>query len=135
MGMLAAVEAWVTRDHAAEWKDWLTLLENISKLVAGVPSVTTSVEERTGLSNHSPVLTISWDPAVLHISGEAVAEDFARSRPRIAVGSGDEEGTACIRITPSQMQPGDDAVVADRVQRILSEPRSPTSTALQAADW
>ena len=23
LGMLAAVEAWVKRDHAAEWKTWL----------------------------------------------------------------------------------------------------------------
>ena len=31
MGMLAAVEAWTKRDHAAEWKTWLGYLDNISK--------------------------------------------------------------------------------------------------------
>jgi seryl-tRNA(Sec) selenium transferase len=134
MGLLAAVEAWVTRDHAAEWKGWLGLLANISKRVETIDGVTTSVEERTGLSNRSPTLTISWDPAALHITGEEVAEDFARKTPRIAVGSGDEEGvSACIRITPSQMQPGDDAVVAARVHGILSADRSPRSTALKPA--
>ena len=134
MGMLAAVEAWVTRDHAAEWKSWLGLLENISKRVEEISDVTTSVEERTGLSNRSPTLTISWDPTALNITGEEVAEDFARKTPRIAVGSGDEEGSASIRITPSQMQPGDDAVVAERVHRILSGKRRPRSTALKPAD-
>jgi len=134
VGMLAAVEAWTTRDHAGEWRTWLSRLESISKRVAEIPSVTTQVDEPTGLSNRAPALTISWDPAALHITGEEVAEDFARNKPRIAVGSGDEEGRACIRITPSQMQPGNDAVVADRVHGILSEPRSPRSAELRPAD-
>jgi seryl-tRNA(Sec) selenium transferase len=34
LGMLAAVEAWVKRDHAAEWKTWLGWLDTISKRVA-----------------------------------------------------------------------------------------------------
>ena len=32
--MLAAVEAWVKRDHAAEWKTWLSWLDTISKRVS-----------------------------------------------------------------------------------------------------
>src|SRR5262245_19959297 len=31
MGMLAAVEAWVKRDHDGEWKTWLSWLDTISK--------------------------------------------------------------------------------------------------------
>jgi L-seryl-tRNA(Ser) seleniumtransferase len=134
VGMLAAVEAWVTRDHAQEWQTWLSWLENISQRVAGVRSVATQVEEPTGLSNHAPVLTISWDPAALHITGEEVAEDFARNKPRIAVAGADEEGKACIRITPNQMQPGNEATVGDRVQRLLSKHRSPWSSELKPAD-
>ena len=89
LGLLAAVEAWVARDHAAEWKTWLSWLDHISQRVAEIPSVTTRVDEPRGLSNHAPTLTISWDPDTLHITGEEVAENFARSKPRIAVGSGE----------------------------------------------
>ena len=134
MGMVAAVEAWVTRDHDGEWESWLTLLGNISERVADIPSVTTRVEEPTGLNNRAPTLTISWDPETLHITGEEVAEDFARNKPRVAVGSGDGEGRASIRITPSQMQPGNDEIVAERIHRILSEPRNPRSTDLSTAE-
>ncbi|MFH1567653.1 MAG: aminotransferase class V-fold PLP-dependent enzyme [Gemmatimonadota bacterium] len=133
LGMLAAVEAWVTRDHAAEWRTWLTYLETISKRVAGVRSVITRVDEPAALSNRAPTLTVSWDPGVLHISGEEVAEDFARQAPRIAVGSADEDGKASVRITPSQMRPGNDAVVADRLQRILAAPRAPRPAGLEPA--
>src|SRR5204862_1605019 len=63
LGMLAAVEAWVKRDHAGEWKKWLSWLDNISKRVSTIDSVKTAVREPTGLSNRSPELIITWDPA------------------------------------------------------------------------
>lgn len=133
LGMLAAVEMWTQRDHAAEWQRWLDKLDFIAQRVRTIASVETRIEEPTGLSNVAPVLVISWDPAALHITGELVAEDFARKRPRIAVGSQDRDSRAAIRITPSQMQPGDEEVVAARIQEILTAPRSPLITTLAAA--
>jgi D-glucosaminate-6-phosphate ammonia-lyase len=128
MGMLAAVEAWVTRDHAAEWQNWLARLDHIAQRAVQVDGVEAVVEQPSGLGNRSPTLVLSWDPAALHITGEQVAEDFARNRPRIAVGSSDVEGRAGIRITPSQMQPGNEQVVAERIYGILSADRSPQSS-------
>ena len=40
LGMLAAVEAWVKRDHEGEWKTWLSWLDTISKRVATMDGVT-----------------------------------------------------------------------------------------------
>jgi seryl-tRNA(Sec) selenium transferase len=134
MGMLAAVEAWLIRDHAAEWQTWLDRLDFIARRALQVTGVATEVEQPTGLSNRCPRLAISWDPAALHITGEQVAEDFARNKPRIALGSEDTGGRACIRITPSQMQPGDEAVVAERIYQILAEVRSPQPTEPAAAE-
>jgi seryl-tRNA(Sec) selenium transferase len=131
MGMLAAVETWKTRDHAAEWKTWLSWLRTISQRVTTVPGVTTSLFEPTELSNKSPVLNIMWDPAQLNITGEELEEEVARKRPRIALGSKSENGTTAIQITAGQMQPGNDTVVADRLYGILSRRRSP-KTAMTA---
>jgi hypothetical protein len=132
--MLAAVEAWVKRDHAAEWKTWLSWLDTIAKRVSTIDSVKATVREPNGLSNRSPALMISWDPAKLHITDEEVAEDLARKKPRIAVGAGagggrgrsqpDAPATA-ISITAWMMQQGDDKIVADRIYALLSEKRSP----------
>src|SRR5918999_2451535 len=47
LGMLAAVEAWVKRDHAREWKTWLSWLDNIGRRVTTVAGVTTTVREPT----------------------------------------------------------------------------------------
>ena len=139
LGMVAAVEAWVKRDHEAEWKTWLSWLDNISKRVSAIESVTTSVREPTGLSNKSPSLTITWNTARLHITGEEVAEELARTKPRIALGgggggraSGADPGTTSISVTAWMMQPGDDKIVAERIFSVLSAKRGPRSTDMPA---
>src|SRR6476619_350918 len=45
LGMVAAVEAWVKRDHAAEWQTWLGWLDTISKRVMTIDGVKTAVLE------------------------------------------------------------------------------------------
>lgn len=132
MGMLAAVEAWKKRDHAAEWKTWLSWLDHISKKVKAIDGISTSVFETTELSNHSPVLNISWDPNKLHITGEEVAEEFGKTKPRIAIGGNSKDGTTSINITTGQMQPGNEKIVADRIYNFLSEKRSPKSESMTA---
>jgi D-glucosaminate-6-phosphate ammonia-lyase len=136
LGMLAAVEAWVKRDHPGEWKTWLSWLDTISKRLSTIESVKCSVREPTGLSNRSPDLIVTWDPDKLHITGEEVAEIVARSKPRIALGAGGgggrrgsepDPGKTAISITAWMMTPGDDKTVADRLHAVLSEKRSPKS--------
>lgn len=130
MGMLAAVEAWTKRDHAAEWKTWLGYLDTISKQLKTIQGITTSVFEPTELSNRSPVLNVYWDPAKLHITGDELAELVGRSKPRIAIGSDDKPGQSSVQITTGQMQPGDAQVVAARLHEVLSQQRSPKVTTM-----
>jgi seryl-tRNA(Sec) selenium transferase len=135
LGMLAAVEAWVKRDHKAEWNKWLAYLDTISKRLSPIGAVTTSVREPTGLSNRSPALMVSWDPGKLHITGEEVAEIVARTKPRIALGAAGGGGNneappdqTSISITAWMMQPGDDKIVANRLFEILAQKRDPKPT-------
>ena len=132
MGMLAAVEAWAKRDHDGEWQTWLGYLDHIAQQVKQIEGISTEVVEPGGLSNVAPTLQISWDPLALHITGEEVAEDFARNKPRIAVGGSSSEGKTSIGITPNQMQPGEAEIVADRVCAILSDKRSPKPSEMAA---
>ena len=133
LGLLAAVEAWVKRDHDAEWKKWLSYLDTISKRVSTIEGIDTTVREPTGLSNHSPTLVVSWDSAKLHVIGEEVAEELARTKPRIALAGGSfsqnrgepDNGKTSLSVTAWMMQPGDHKVVADRIYEVLSRKRSP----------
>jgi hypothetical protein len=132
MGMVAAVAAWKTRDHSAEWKRWLLWLDNIANVVKKIDGVTTSVHEPEGLDNKSPSLVITWDPLKLNITAEEIAEETGRKKPRIAIGARHDATTTSITITTGQMQPGQDKIVADRIYGILSQVRPPKPTAMVA---
>jgi seryl-tRNA(Sec) selenium transferase len=142
LGMLAAVEAWVKRDHEAEWKKWLGYLDTISNRVSTVQGIAVDVQLPRGLSNKSPALNISWDPAKLHITGEEIAEIVARTKPRIALGANSgfrgrraasDDGRTSIEITAWMMRPGDDRIVAERLFELLSEKRAPKPAPLAPA--
>ena len=136
IGVLAAVEEWVTTDHAKEEETHLLWLENISKRISGIKSVTTAIRKPQGLNNRSSSMTITWDPSVLNITGEEVAEDFARNKPRIAIGAGGRgsvaAGSTSISLNATFMQPGNDKIVADRIYNILSQKHLPKSKEMAA---
>ena len=82
--------------------------------------------EPTGLSNKSPVLTVSWDPSKLNVNGFEVAEELGRSKPRIALANrGEIDGMSTITITTGQIQAGEEKIIADRLYEALSKKRSP----------
>jgi len=125
MGMLAAVEAWKTRDHDAEYRDWEAQLDYISKEVTKVRGVTTHVEEPKGLSNRTPSLRIEWDATQLGITGQEVSKVLMESEPRIALGGASgvrpDRMKSSVTVTPWMMMPGDHKIVASRISSVLSE--------------
>lgn len=126
VGMVAAVEEWLVRDHEAEWKRWLSWLKVISDKVSAINGFSTKIVEPTNLNNKYPVLHIIWDPQKYPVTGYEIAEEVGRSKPRIALGNRDEpDGTTSIQITPGHMQPGEEKIVADRLYEVLSKKRNP----------
>jgi L-seryl-tRNA(Ser) seleniumtransferase len=126
MGMLAAVEAWVKRNHKAEWKEWEGWLETISSSVKRVSGVTTEVLQPSGLSNNAPRLQIQWDGAKLGITGNEVEKLLAEGDPRIILGgsSGNRRASmsSSLTIMPYMMMPGDAKLAADRIHAVLAKP-------------
>ena len=134
IGMLMAVEMWTRRDHKAEWSQWMSWLDDIAKHVSRIDGVTTSVTEATGLSNRTPSLSIRWDATRLGITGAAVARHLMETEPRIATPGGrDRDGLTSISITPYQMSPGDEKIVAARIYATLSNPPAQPAAAPAAA--
>jgi D-glucosaminate-6-phosphate ammonia-lyase len=127
MGMLAAVEMWVKRDHDAEWKLWESWLGTISDSVKRIDGVTTRVNQpREGLSNRTPSLSIQWDGAKLGITGSEVAKLVLDTEPRIVLASGN--GTrpnamaSSVSVVPYMLIAGDEKAIADRLYQVLSKP-------------
>ena len=115
MGLLAAVEQWVARDHKAEWKEWERRLGVITEAVKDVDTVTTSIRE-PGRSNVAPVLEINWDAEAVGINGTEVADQLTAGEPRIEL-NGNADG---ISIMPYMMEEGEDKIVAARLGTILN---------------
>jgi L-seryl-tRNA(Ser) seleniumtransferase len=122
MGMLTAVEMWMTRDHEAEWAEWSSWLQTIADRLSTLEGVETSVVQPIGLSNRTPTLSVKWDAARLGITGTEVSEALFEGDPRVALapeGAGEDTG---LTINPYMMSPGDDEVVADALHGILASP-------------
>jgi len=126
MGMLAAVEMWVKRDHQAEWAQWESWLNVIGTRVTTVAGVTTEIVQPEDLSNHAPQLRIRWDGAKLGITGKEVEERLLNGKPRIVVGG--SSGTrpdamaSSLTVMPYMMQPDDHKIAAQAIHALLSKP-------------
>ena len=115
MGLLAAVEMWVRRDHDAEWKEWERRMQFVGDAVKDLDSVTLEVSQ-PGRSNVTPVLRIQWDASTLGIDGAGVSRELSQGDPRIEVFHGDSS----IPINPYMMEDGEEQIVAPRLREILT---------------
>src|SRR5688572_21490694 len=81
VGMLVAVESWVKRDHAAEWKQWVARADYIAGQMSAVAGVKAFVQREPGegLSNRSPRVSIRWNTQDRGITGAEAAELLYRS--------------------------------------------------------
>jgi len=135
IGMLAAVESWVKRDHQAEWKQWVDRCDYIAQRVSKIAGVTATVQSEPGasLSNRSPRLSIRWDSKQLGLTGADASDLLDKGEPRIALAGGGGgggggrggqgapmAGDTGISITSAMMSPGDEKIVAQRIVEVLS---------------
>jgi uncharacterized pyridoxal phosphate-dependent enzyme len=126
IGMLAAVESWVKRDHDAEWKEWVARCDYIADRVTKIPGVTASVRRDPGhRNNRNARLSLRWDSRTLGITGADVVRILDTTEPRILLGGGGAQaqgsgGDTGLSISSGMMSPGDEKIVAERVYQVLS---------------
>ena len=128
IGMLAAVEASASLDHAKEMNLWVSYLETIGNKVGVINGIKTTITRPDPQLLHhvTPYLHIRWNPEVLHVTGQEVAEELGTIAPRIAVAVGnDEPGLTGIMLVGYMMIPGNDKVAAKRIFEVLSRKRQP----------
>ena len=126
MGLLAAVEQWYKRDHAAEQREWRGWLNTIEAKLKPLPSTSFEYLEPEDLSNKAPRLRIHWDANVLKITGTELVAKLDAGTPRILVdgGSGQrpDKMASYTTIMPYMMDPGEDRIVADVLYEYLTKP-------------
>lgn len=128
MGMLTAAEMWMKRDHKKEMAEWNSTLQYIADRLQKVNGVDTEIRQPRGRSNPSPSLTVSWDMKQIPLTGDDMEQLLWNGNPRIAVsGAGSflpfpPNMQPNVSINTSQLDPGEEKIIADRVYAILSKP-------------
>ena len=117
LGMMVALELYLSRDHAKEWELWERQIKLISDSALSVRGVKTEIHVPPH-ANHVPSLYISWDEKEVGISIDEMRKRLRDGHPSIeTVGSKEQVG-----ITTWMMEPGQERIVAQRVKEILSNP-------------
>jgi len=114
LGMLAALELYLSKDHQAEWKMWEDQIDLISESAKSVSGVETTIHVPPH-ANHVPSLKIRWDQSKVNISPDNVRKILRDGSPSIeTVGNKNEIG-----ITTWMMVPGQEKIVAKKIKKIL----------------
>jgi uncharacterized pyridoxal phosphate-dependent enzyme len=115
LGMLAALELYLQKDHKAEWAMWEAQIKLISDSALKIKGVETEVHVPK-YANHVPSLRIRWNQNLVKITPNEVRDQLKNGHPSIqTVGDNSSVG-----ITTWMMVPGQERIVAIRISEILS---------------
>jgi uncharacterized pyridoxal phosphate-dependent enzyme len=117
LGMWVALEKFVSIDHVKEMKMWENQISVIENAIKKVKGVTTAVTVPP-IANHTPTLNFSWDKNVIKLTRDEFQDRLRKGDPSIEVIGGKEES---INITAWMLKPGQEKVVASRVQEVLTK--------------
>lgn len=115
LGMLAALEMYLKKDHKREWKMWESQIQLISDSATSVKGVKSEIHVPKH-ANHVPSLRIKWNQKSVKISPDEVRKQLREGHPSIQT-VGDSK---TVGITTWMMVPGQERIVAKRLKEILS---------------
>src|SRR5438874_163263 len=116
VGMLAALELYLAKDHEAEQREFEARAETIRNGVAGVPGVKGDIFVPE-VANHVPHVRISWDAAAKGMTATDAVNRLRAGEPSIGARS---EGDALV-IGVWMMRPGEEKIVARRLREVLEK--------------
>jgi L-seryl-tRNA(Ser) seleniumtransferase len=116
VGMLAAVESYLQKDHALERREFEQRAETIRSSAAAVPGVAADIFVPE-VANHGPHVRISWAAAAGRPTAADVVKELRDGEPSIATRS---EGDAVV-VGVWMMRPGEEKIVARRLRQALQK--------------
>lgn len=117
MGLLAAVEAYVRRDHEADLKLWNGFMHSIARDLQGVRGVTTEVFVPPYPGAHPvPHLRIQWDLEIIPLTYAECAQRLREGEPSIEVNANLNDLT----LVSYLLNPGEELILGWRLRQILT---------------
>ena len=116
LGMLAAVEFFVAKDHAKEGLEYDKRAEEIRRSAASVPGVKAEIFV-PDVANHVPHVRVTWDAASKPLKAASVVKAMQDGEPSIAIRS---EGESLV-VGVWMMRSGEEKIVARRLRQELEK--------------
>jgi D-glucosaminate-6-phosphate ammonia-lyase len=116
IGMLVALETYLKEDHAAVWKDWEGRCRCISRALGAFDDVKTEIFVPP-IANAVPHLRIRWDSQKRGLTPAEMVKKLRDGKPSIEVTPGSRQQFV---IGVWMMDPGEDAIVGERIRSILA---------------
>ncbi|MBK8883530.1 MAG: selenocysteine synthase [Bacteroidales bacterium] len=117
LGMYVALEKFVSIDHEKEMQMWKEQIAVIESAIKNIKGVTTNVSIPP-IANQTPTLNFFWDKNIIKLTREEFQDRLRKGDPSIEVIGGKDES---INITAWMLKPGQEKIVASRVQEVLSK--------------
>jgi L-seryl-tRNA(Ser) seleniumtransferase len=128
LGMLAAVERYVSADHVREAQDFDRRAETIRKAAVAVPGVTSEIFVPE-VANHVPHVRVSWDATARGLTANDAVKALLDGEPAIATRA---EGQSLV-VGVWMMRRGEEKVVARRLREVLEGRRRGTDAPRRTA--
>jgi L-seryl-tRNA(Ser) seleniumtransferase len=116
LGLLVAIELFLKRDHASDWKEWERRANLIGSAAQKVTGVTSEIFVPP-IANHAPHLRLKWNKTEVGITPPEVMKRLRAGQPSIEASPMTDDEALIIGVW--MMQPGDAEVVAQRVAAAL----------------
>src|SRR2546427_9286755 len=116
IGMIKALELFLSEDHDALAKEWQDRLEYVSAQITKVPGVTTSYNV-PDIANHVPHMYIKWDAQRIPLTPREAGKALRAGKPSIVLSTG-EEGEA-LSMNSFMLQPGEEKIIAENLVKLF----------------
>jgi uncharacterized pyridoxal phosphate-dependent enzyme len=116
VGMLAALEKYVSIDHDKEWKDWMNQVEYIAAQAKQRKGIQTEIVIPP-LANHTPTLQIQWSAGDIPLKPAELQLALRNGAPSIEVLANDKG----ISLTVFMLREGEYKIVAKRILEELKK--------------
>ena len=115
VGMMVALEVYLKKDHAAEWRGWERSRQTIGSAIKSLPTVVLEpyIPE---VANQVPHLRVRWDEQKLKLTYAEAVRQLREGNPAIEV----QGGRDSIAYNMFMLQPGEAEIVARRSREVLA---------------
>jgi L-seryl-tRNA(Ser) seleniumtransferase len=114
VGMVKALESYLSEDHDALTKEWWRRLDYVSGEITRLPGITTAFSV-PDVANHVPHMQINWDPRRISLTAQDASKQLRGGKPSIVL----ERRENGLGMNSFMLQPGEEKIIAEHLGELF----------------